>query len=179
MLIRAFLVAVVALGTTLALADQPGGLPEDGYQIIEQDRTDLLLDAIVLWLSRNSDLPEVYAHPELRLVSDQTLTVMHLGHEGTGGAQRIEAVYDPGDRVMYLSDTWTNRTPAGLSMLVHEMVHHLQTFEQQKKYACPEEREEPAYAAQEKWLGLFGRSIEQDFEINPLTLKMLTACFLF
>ena len=48
MLIRAFLVAVVALGTTFALADPPGGLPEDGYQIIEQDRTDLLLDAIVL-----------------------------------------------------------------------------------------------------------------------------------
>ena len=179
MLIRALFVGVLALGTTFALVDSPGGLPKHDFKIVEQDRTELLLDTIVLWLSSNSDLPEKYAHPEVRLVPAQALAMMHLGHEGTDGGLHIEAVYDPRGRVMYLSDTWTNRTPAGLSILVHEMVHHLQTFEHQRSYQCPEEREEPAYAAQQKWLGLFGRGFEQEFEINPLMLKMLTSCFLF
>ena len=64
---------------------------------------------------------------------------------------------------------------AEVSVLVHEVVHHLQTSAK-LTYECPAARERLAYAAQEKWLGLFGRSLESDFEIDAFTLKVSTMC---
>ena len=43
-------------------------------------------------------------------------------------------------------------------------------------YACAGEREKLAYEAQEKWLGLFGRTLQGEFEIDPFTLKISTTC---
>ncbi len=43
-------------------------------------------------------------------------------------------------------------------------------------YECPAAREKLAYDAQEKWLGLFGRSLSQDFDVDPITLELTTAC---
>ena len=55
------------------------------------------------------------------------------------------------------------------------MVHHLQN-KSGLKYACVGEREKLAYEAQEKWLSLFGQSLEKEFEIDAFTLKMSTTC---
>ncbi len=55
------------------------------------------------------------------------------------------------------------------------MVHHLQN-KSGVKYACAAEREKLAYEAQEKWLGLFGVSLQSEFEIDEFTLKMSTTC---
>jgi len=69
----------------------------------------------------------------------------------------------------------TGRTPAELSVLVHEMVHHLQN-QAGTTYECPAERERLAYEVQDKWLGLFGRNLEGEFEINGLALLISTSC---
>jgi len=55
------------------------------------------------------------------------------------------------------------------------MVHHLQK-KNQLKYECPGAREELAYKVQEKWLSLFGRDLAAEFQIDPFTLKVSTAC---
>jgi hypothetical protein len=60
-------------------------------------------------------------------------------------------------------------------VLVHEMVHHVQNVGG-LKYACPQEREKLAYTAQERWLGLFGRNLEADFEIDAFSLLVKTRC---
>jgi hypothetical protein len=44
------------------------------------------------------------------------------------------------------------------------------------KYECPQAREKVAYMAQERWLGLFGRSLEQDFELDGFSLLVKTRC---
>jgi hypothetical protein len=62
-----------------------------------------------------------------------------------------------------------------MSVVVHEMVHHLQN-KAGMSFACPAEREQMAYAAQEKWLGLFGLSLRSEFEIDAFTLKVTTTC---
>jgi hypothetical protein len=74
-----------------------------------------------------------------------------------------------------LPDAWTGDTPADLSILVHEVVHHLQNVGK-LKFECPQEREQLAYKAQERWLGLFGRDLLHDFEIDPFTLLVSTKC---
>ena len=60
-------------------------------------------------------------------------------------------------------------------MLVHELVHHLQNVGH-AAYACPQEREQLAYEAQEKWLNLFGLSLSSEFKLDRTTLVFSTTC---
>jgi hypothetical protein len=46
-------------------------------------------------------------------------------------------------KTIYLPKNWTGSTPAELSVLVHEMVHHLQGATK-TKYECPQAREQLA-----------------------------------
>ena len=85
------------------------------------------------------------------------------------------AIYDDANRTIYLPLTWRGGTAAELSVLVHEMVHHLQNVGG-IRYECPAAREELAYRAQDKWLGLFGQDLERAFEIDKFTLKVSTSC---
>ncbi len=70
---------------------------------------------------------------------------------------------------------WAGRSHAELSVLLHELVHHIQTTAH-LTYECPAAREKLAYAAQEKWLGLFNLSLASEFNIDPFTLKVATEC---
>jgi hypothetical protein len=91
-------------------------------------------------------------------------------------SRTVVAVYREATGTIILPVTWTGRTPEELSILVHEMVHHIQ-YKAKLTYACPESREELAYAAQAKWLGMFGRDLTSAFGIDPLTLKVSTTCY--
>jgi hypothetical protein len=87
----------------------------------------------------------------------------------------VIALYNDQTRTIYLSDKWTGTAPAELSVLVDEMVHHLQNAAG-TAYECPAEREKLAYEAQDNWLHLLGRSLEAEFDINGLALLVLTSC---
>ena len=151
-----------------------------------------LLTAIVTWISANFELPPDYNHPNIKLVPATEITflrykaftvaqqreLLSLEIETTAPSARREAVavYDDLTTTIFLPDTWKGVTPADLSVLVHEMVHHLQN-NARKKYQCAGAREELAYAAQDKWLKLFGRDLLSDFQIDAFTLKVSTSCF--
>jgi hypothetical protein len=55
------------------------------------------------------------------------------------------------------------------------MVHHLQ-YAARIKYECMQASEELAYAAQDKWLGLFGRDLSTDFGLDGFTLLVAVRC---
>lgn len=78
-----------------------------------------------------------------------------------------------------MNDTATTRIDiagdVSASVLVHEMVHHLQNLAG-LTYACPEEREQLAYAAQQDWLALLGRNLFTDFGSDAFTLTARTHC---
>jgi hypothetical protein len=44
------------------------------------------------------------------------------------------------------------------------------------KYECPQAREKPAYRAQARWLELFGKTLFEEFEIDPMTVLVRTNC---
>ena len=88
----------------------------------------------------------------------------------------IVSVYDDTTKTIYLPVGWTSSKPADLSVLVHEMVHHLQNVAG-LKFECPQEREQLAYSAQERWLGLFGHDLLHDFELDGFTILVKTKCF--
>jgi len=134
-----------------------------------------LLDTIMLWLAANFDLPAAAQGPALVRVAEADLVAMRYGPEASVPPGFVVAVYDDTARTIYLSEGWTGRTPADLSVLVHEMVHHLQAAADMR-FACPAAREVLAYEAQDAWLGLFGESLESAFGIDPASRLVGTVC---
>jgi hypothetical protein len=151
--------------------------------------TKVLLDAIADWLETDFQLRNVAGrHPNVALVPASCLIAMRYGaffsdrsietDRSTQPQQAdvVLAIYKDAEETIYLPEVWSGRTPAELSTLVHEMVHHFQNLAGQK-FVCPEEREKLAFEAQQRWLGLFGRSLESEFEIEKMTLLVRTSCF--
>jgi hypothetical protein len=148
---------------------------------------DKLLGAITTWLVENFDLPVINELPQVELVPPSKIAA--LRYKGfmqrqpqttndqamLGAGTEIMAVYDDVARTIYLPEGWSGGSAAELSVLVHEAVHHLQNLGQ-LKYQCPQEREKLAYAAQARWLGLFGRTLSGEFEVDPFTLLVQTSC---
>jgi hypothetical protein len=144
-----------------------------------------LLKAIVTWLSINFDLPRNYSYPSIKFEPVPKIATFH--HTGLlsdrpqdmaavpPGQREVVAGYDPLTKTIFLSEGWTGSTPAELSILVHEMVHHLQNVGR-LRYECAQASEELAYTAQDKWLGLFGRDLATDFEVDGFTLVVSTRC---
>jgi len=150
-----------------------------------------LLTAIVTWLSLSFGLPANYDHPKVEFVSLATINAVQFrgmalarasetavteGRPVHGSSRReVEALYDDSSRTIYLREDWTGKTPAEISVLVHEMVHHLQNVAG-LKYDCPEAREKLAYAAQDQWLAGSGRNLIDEFELDALTVLLRTKC---
>ena len=135
-----------------------------------------LLTAIVLWLSINFPLPANLNHPGIKFVSAAEMIAQRTGVSASEIRSDILALYSNESKTIYLMDGWTGKTPAELSILVHEMVHHLQNVGQ-LKFACSEEREELAYKAQDDWLHLFGRDLERDFQMDPFSILVKSKYF--
>jgi hypothetical protein len=163
-----------------------------GAPAFERDSTRIkpeLLTAIVAWLSSNYGLPASDETPAIAFVTRDAMIALRrdrhsddrsasqgaIDHGQVPHASTVVAVYDDVDRTIYLPEAWTGRTPVELSVLVHEMVHHLQNLAG-LRFACPEEREQLAYAAQQDWLALFGRDLFTDFGTDAFTLMARTHC---
>ena len=147
-----------------------------------------VLTLIIAWLSANFALPESHNHPHVILMATESMQAERLNAAGrrqpeysrTSGAAtstaQVEAFYNDTTNTIYLPRDWSGNTPAELSVLVHEMVHHLQSVAG-LKYACPQEREKVAYLAQDKWLGQFGLNLIDEFELNAMSVLVRTNCF--
>jgi hypothetical protein len=152
---------------------KPGGAA--GPQCCLEEKMTALLTAIVTWLSVHFELPATFEHPEVIRLPRVEIAKLRNDTAPLTATSSVVAAYDDEANVILIPKDWSGRTPADLSILVHEMVHHLQN-KAGRTYHCPSAREALAYAAQAKWLGQFGSSLEHDFNIDSLTLKVLTGC---
>jgi len=152
--------------------------------------TQALLTEIVAWLSDHYDLPADYTYPELKFLPVLKLASLYrqaLAQERNdqnginepavqgSGLIDIVAFYNDKTRTIYLADTWNGGSATEVSVLVHEMAHHLQNIGE-LKYECAAAREKTAYLAQEAWLNRHGLDLEQEFEIDKFTLLIKTSC---
>jgi hypothetical protein len=134
-----------------------------------------LIDTIELWLVANFDLKPMANPPELVTVAPSRLVEIHYGSASLVSPGEVMGAYDEAGRTIYLTEGWNGRTPDELSVLVHEMVHHLQASADMR-FACPAEREVLAYRAQDAWLRLFGTDLKSAFGIDAATLLVATVC---
>jgi hypothetical protein len=149
------------------------------------------LRTVISWLSKNYDLPTAVELPLVEFASPLKLVSMRykglmpyawredsILNPSTPAAHQREvvAIYSDRTKTIYLPEGWTGEATAERSVLVHEMVHHLQT-EAELAYPCPEAREKLAYDAQERWLKQFGRNLIEEFELDSMTVLVRTSCF--
>lgn len=182
---------LAACAVTASIDTRPAGADE-----LERQQTEPalvferpLLAAIEAWLALHFDLPSVDRPPRIVLaprakiaalryqgfISNPRIENAPSGDAGTAFQSDVVAIYSDATQTIYLPEGWTGTTAAELSVLVHEMVHHVQNVGG-LKYACPQEREKLAYMAQDRWLGLFGRNLEADFDLDAFSLLVKTRC---
>jgi len=198
-----FAVAACLFGlTSIATAENLFKIPGTNYYISLDAAQPLntadnqpLLAAIADWLSKEFGLPVIDRFPKVKTIASGEIGALRYNSpvpsapsviaQAPGPAQQSSAylptndtvaVYVDGAEIIYLTEGWTGRTPADLSVLVHEMVHHFQ-YRLGLKHECPQDREKLAYAVQDRWLHLFGHSLESDFELDGFSVLGKTHCF--
>jgi hypothetical protein len=146
-----------------------------------------LLSMIALWLSVNFGLPSDGPMPKVKFLEPVALTQLWTGRIARNTEMtlrelkretsqiEVQAFYDDSEQTIFVGREWKPASPKQLSILVHEMVHHLQNLDK-RRFACPAERERLAYKAQNAWLGLFQTSLETEFGIDRFTLHVSTRC---
>ncbi|MCK1494934.1 hypothetical protein IVB14_32135 [Bradyrhizobium sp. 180] len=186
-LILFLLVAVLAVaGSSPARCQShPGQLSAESYDASRAAQD--VLGEIADWLVTNMGLPIVTDRPTIRFVSKDELAKKRGADsaqwQGSGqyeGIDRLDqrnviALYDNSSKTILLPDDWQGTSPAEQSMLVHEMVHHIQNVAG-LKLECPIAREKAAYLAQDEWLKRLGKSLESEFDVDLFTILISSAC---
>lgn len=142
-----------------------------------------LLMVLVTWLSVTFGLPADHEHPRVELVAPAAMLEVQTkralerpgAEESEADSPDVSAIYDDLSETIYLPHGWSGIKPAEQSLLVHELVHHLQKVAG-LRYDCPAAREKLAYVAQSQWLKLFGRTLEGEFGLDPMTILVRTNC---
>ncbi len=104
----------------------------------------------VEWIASKTGWKEISV-PVIKRTSKEKLSNLFFGFpEGIDGARPL-ALYAKGEHVLYLSYEINLGTVLGRSILLHELVHHLQRVND-VHFECPEATEAQAYQLQSQWL---------------------------
>lgn len=145
------------------------------HTIAEQRTPPTILDFISVWLQSEYQLESPSSHPEIVAMPSAELVARRYGEGVDADPNEVVALYDAQSTAILVSDAWTGESVAEISILVHEMVHHLQQ-DAATVFACPAERERLAYRAQDDWLKLFGQDLQGAFGVGPALILVATVC---
>jgi hypothetical protein len=135
-----------------------------------------ILTSMVTWVSNALGLPAIYDLPRVERAPKIKLAAM-LHNSQFVSQESILSDYSATKKTIYLPDEWRGNTPAGTSIFIHELAHHLQQVAG-AHYDCSQWEEKLAYVAQQQWLAPYGRNLEKDFGIDPLTYLLTTECYI-
>ena len=127
------------------------------------------------WTAQQSGLRPTDSLPLIEFRSPAELAATRYAGIPRKQETSIISLYDTSSGTILLSDTWKGTKAAAYSIVVHEMVHHLQR-ENGKRYGCMQEQEEQAFAAQNAWLAEHGSSLEKEFGTDPFTRIVASLC---
>jgi len=143
---------------------------------------DALLIAIMLWLSANFDLPTVQELPRIKYAPAAAMVSLRRDNASSANPHAVDsadpdtlAVYRDDTKTIYLREEWKGNTAADLSIVLHELVHHMQNVGK-LRFECPQQRERLAYQAQERWLSLFSTDLQKEFGLDAFTLLVKSSC---
>ncbi len=173
------LIAALAAPAVNADPSRPGNSGLGPRDASRSGRVQELQAEVMTWLHEELGFPVLSSAPRIEFLPDERLAeqrFLELPAERTGAHDAdVLAVYDDDTHTIYLPESWNGEQSAGGSILVHEMVHHIQNISGER-FACLDAREAAAFDAQERWLGRFGDSLEDEFGIDPFTVLARSLC---
>jgi len=129
------------------------------------EERNVLAEAELKWIAAKTGWRQISV-PEIRIKSSAELSTMFFGYpEGIDGIRPL-ALYSRDEHILYISDGLKFDNLADRSILLHELVHHLQVANAAQS-TCREASEAQAYGLQIQWLR------EQGIE-NPIKLLGLS-----
>ena len=139
---------------------------------------DALMYALMAWASAQTGIDPAATLPDVVYAAPEEMIRMQYPN-GDGGAAasgiRVVALYDPDDAEIYLPLGFDARDPVDVSVLLHELVHHMQ-YQAGVSYACRGEMERVAYETQGEYLSSVGIDLLEAMEMNDLFLYLITSC---
>lgn len=135
-----------------------------------------LLLALMVWISANTNYEFYREAPNVTYVSYETLHHMQFGDKVPFDKNKpiVDALYVFEQETIYLPLGFKPDSPTQLAVLVHELVHHIQTLSE-RKWPCPAAMELEAYSIQEKFLRSMGLELA-DMGTNWLFVAMVSMC---
>lgn len=139
-----------------------------------------LMLALMTWISAHTGLPMPEEQPRIVFANHCDLQRAYYNdgtHECTDDG--VQAFYMHETQVIYLQDTWGASDLYDVSVLLHELVHHMQEGSgiTIKTASCAaSELEKPAYDAQIAWLKAAGVDAYGTMGINGLAYYFYTVC---
>jgi hypothetical protein len=138
---------------------------------------DGLVLALMTWISATSGLPMAEAPPDIVRVSPREMA--RLAHPRGVIDPEVEsgylALYHADSATILLRRDWDREDLRDRSLLVHELVHHLQA-QAGRSYPCPGAREREAYEVQGAWLDRRGAELFDVLGMNALYYYAVTRC---
>ena len=115
--------------------------------------------------------------PSIRFVTpSQLLKIYHDGDEDVLSDFRLKALYSIGTHTVYLLENWNQNDLLDRSVLLHELVHHLQQLNNVKA-ACPAATEQQAYDLQIEWVRAHGIQDPYKFlDIDEFMITFMSLC---
>jgi hypothetical protein len=136
---------------------------------------DTLVATLIAWIAAHSNLT-VADRPHIEIVPRQTMSNLYFGAASTKNFYHLQAFYLPAKATVYLPESWRRASLRDKSILVHELVHHLQAANN-VRVSCPAALEREAYNLQFKWLR--EQSVKDPYEysgLNVLTVTLASTC---
>ncbi|MGE0253455.1 MAG: DUF6647 family protein [Alphaproteobacteria bacterium] len=136
-----------------------------------------LIVALMLWAAPVTGLPPAATLPEIAIETPATLYARIHGEApgARAGESEVLAVYDLRERTIRLREGWNRDDIVHVSILLHEIVHHMQEAAG-KAYACRGELEAVAYDAQDRFLEEHGIDMGPALGLEPLFRSIVTSC---
>lgn len=141
-----------------------------------------LLLALMVWASAQTGLPVPEELPEIAIEKQCEIERLFYDNSERDCGESpisVQAIYDTRHSRMLLPESWSAKNLYDVSMLVHEIVHHLQTSAgvTPASVSCTgRDLEKPAYDAQIAWLEAAGLDAFETMGINRLAYRLLTMC---
>ena len=132
--------------------------------------------ALMVWISGVTGLLVPAELPQVVYASDEQLCEVYTGKDCPADASTtIVALYHRVKHTMYLPDEFDVGHPYYISVLVHELTHHMQSCSD-RQYPCVGAIEREAYAAGFKWLESMGLDALAVSKLDMLSLIHYTSC---
>ena len=140
-----------------------------------------IIVTLLIWISQNSSFeitnPNEYPLPVITFISQEEIHFIVTKKDiKENTIFIIQAAYIPENNILYLPHDLKLDTLSFKSILIHELVHHIQNIND-ISYPCDGHTEKDAYNLEMKYL--IQNGIEDPYEmmdLDPLSLVLITQC---